>query len=137
MKKLGFTVVTVLVLIVVAGFAGVLAQNAPSAPAVKRNLVLKQDMTIPGREAIMAWVEIPVGGAEGKHTHPAEVFVFVLEGTILQEIAGKPDATLKAGDHFYVAPGVVHQATNKGDVPVKLAAVFVAEKGKPLTTKAE
>jgi quercetin dioxygenase-like cupin family protein len=137
MKKLGAVGVAAVVLAILVGLSGIQAQNAPSAPAVKRNVVLKQDMTIPGREAVMAWVEIPVGGAEGKHTHPAEVYVFVLEGTILQEIAGKPDATLKAGDFFYVAPGQVHQATNKGTVPVKLAAVFVAEKGKPLTTKAE
>lgn len=137
MKKLGFALVAAFALAVLVSLSGMQAQNVPSAPAVKRNIALKQDMTIPGREAVMAWVEIPVGGAEGKHTHPAEVYVFVLEGTILQEIAGKPDATLKAGDIFYVAPGQVHQAINKGNVPVKLSAVFVAEKGKPLTTKAE
>ena len=137
MKKLGLVVVAVFGLAVLVCLSGIQAQNAPPAPAVKRNVVLKQDMNIPGREAVMAWVEIPVGGAEGKHTHPAEVYVFVLEGTILQEVAGKPDATLKAGDFFYVAPGQIHQATNKGNVPVKLAAVFVAEKGKPLTSEAE
>ena len=126
--------------LVVAGLAGTLAihgQSAPQAPAVKRNILLKQDMKTPGYEAVMAAVELPPGSAEGKHTHPAEVYVFVQEGTILLELAGKPDATLKAGDIFYVAPGQVHQAINKGQGTARLAAVFVAEKGKPLTTKAE
>jgi len=111
------------------------ARQAQTTPAVKRNVLLKQDMTIPGREVIMAAVEIPVGGAEGRHTHPAEVFAFVEEGTLKLEIEGKPDATLKGGDIFTVAPGLVHQATNTGSTPVRLKAVFVAEKGKPLTTQ--
>src|SRR5271169_5963037 len=121
---------------VTVGLAGGLAL-AQGPPQVKRNIVMKQDMSIPGREAVMAWVELPPGSAEGKHTHPAEVYAFVLQGTILLQAAGKPDATLKAGDVFYIAPGQVHQAINASDAPAKLAAVFVTEKGKPLTTKAE
>ena len=136
MKNTGFAIAAALLLAVVATFA-LYAQNA-QAPSVKRNIVLKQDMTtFPGHEAVMALVELPPGAAEGRHTHPAEVYVFVLQGTILQQFEGKPDTTLTAGDHFYVAPGQVHQAINKGTETVKLAAVFVAEKGKPLTTKAE
>ena len=92
-------------------------------------------MTIPDREGIMALVELPVGAQEGRHTHFAEVFAFVLEGTISLENEGNPNATLKAGDVFHILPGKIHNAMNTGSVPVKLAAVFVAEKGKPLTTQ--
>jgi quercetin dioxygenase-like cupin family protein len=116
--------------------AGIPGLNAQQAPAVKRNVVLKQDMEIPGREAVMAFVELPPGGAEGRHTHPAEVFVFVLEGSISLEREGQPTVTLKAGDVFAIAAGKTHQATNNGSATAKLAAVFVAEKGKPLTTQA-
>ncbi|HLN58371.1 MAG TPA: cupin domain-containing protein [Thermoanaerobaculia bacterium] len=119
---------------VVAMAVGMVAY-AQQAPAVKRNVVLKTDMSIPDREGVMAWVELPPGSAEGKHTHPAEVFAFVLEGTISLENEGNPTATLKAGDVFHVLPGKVHQAINNGSVTAKLAAVFVAEKGKPLTTQ--
>ena len=132
MKERGFPI-CVAAVVLLAG-AAVHSLDAQQPPTVKRNILLKQDMTIPGREAVMALVELPPGSAEGYHTHPAEVFVFVTEGTIKQEIEGNPDAILKAGDYFYVAPGKVHQATNNGSVPAKLAAVFVAEKGKPLTT---
>jgi quercetin dioxygenase-like cupin family protein len=119
---------------VVAMAVGMVA-DAQQAPAVKRNVVLKTDMSIPDREGVMAWVELPPGSAEGKHTHPAEVFAFVLEGTITLENEGNPTTTLKAGDSFHVLPGKVHQAINNGSVTAKLAAVFVAEKGKPLTTQ--
>jgi quercetin dioxygenase-like cupin family protein len=136
MSKLRLTLAAALLLAAVAATFAIYAQNTQAA-SVKRNIVFKQDMTIPGREAVMALVELPPGAAEGKHTHPAEVYVFVQEGTILLEAAGKPDATLKAGDIFHITPGQVHQAINKGSDTAKLAAVFVAEKGKPLTTKAE
>ncbi len=124
---------------IVAGFAlaslgGMPRLHAEDAPHVNRHIVLKEDMSIPGREGVMALVELPPGATEGRHTHPAEVFVFVLEGSISQEIEGKPTVTLKAGDVFHIAPGQIHQATNNGNVTAKLAAVFVAEKGKPLTT---
>lgn len=124
-------------IVIAAALTGALALSAQQPPTVSRNIVLKQDMTIPDREGVMAWVELPPGAAEGKHTHPAEVFAFVLEGAITLESEGYPTTTLKAGDVFRIAPGKVHQAINNGTVTAKLAAVFVAEKGKPLTTKVQ
>ena len=123
--------------VVAIGIAGGLALNAQQPSQVKRNIVLKQDMSIPDREAVMALVELPPGAAEGRHTHPAEVYAFVQEGTISLENEGNPTVTLKAGDVFHISPGKVHQAINNGSVTAKLAAVFVAEKGKPLTTPAK
>ena len=59
------------------------------------------------------------------------------EGTISLEYEGNPTVTLKAGDVFHLLPGKVHQVINNGSVTARLAAVFVAEKGKPLTTPAK
>jgi quercetin dioxygenase-like cupin family protein len=118
-------------------FAGIRVLEARQAPSVKRNILMKQDMTIPGREAIMALVELPPGSAEGRHTHTAELYGYVLEGTVSLDVEGKPAATLKAGDTFSIAPGQIHEASNKGSATAKLVAVFVAEKGKPLTTQAQ
>ena len=112
------------------------AAFADDPPKVQRKVVLKEDVSWPDHEGIMVDVTIPPGGAEGYHTHPAEVFFFVTEGAVEQEVAGKPTVTLKAGDVIHIPPNTVHQATNKGSVPAKFAVVFVAEKGKPLTTPA-
>src|ERR1700687_4113546 len=117
----------------VVGIGALKAQQA--APAVKRTVLLRQDMTIPGREAVMTLVELPPGASEGRHTHPAEVYVFVQEGTISLEREGKPTESFKAGDVFSIAPGQIHTGTNKGPVPARLNPVFFAEKGKPLTTQ--
>jgi quercetin dioxygenase-like cupin family protein len=127
--------ITVLAALALAGTLSAQTQPAPAAPAVKRTVVLKQDMSIPEHEGVMALVELPPGAAEGRHTHPAEVFAFVLEGSVSLESEGNPTVTLKAGDVFHILPGKIHQATNNGTVTARLAAVFVAEKGKPLTTQ--
>jgi len=123
--------VATLVMLVLANLDVALAADPPK---VQRVIALKEDVAVPDREGVMAKVEIPPGATEGKHTHPADAFAFVLEGEIVQEIDGKPTVTLKAGDVFHVPPNTVHCATNKGSVPARLAVVFVAEKGKPLTT---
>ena len=106
------------------------------APSVKREVVEKHDLGAPGREGIMAVVEIPAGGREGRHIHPgADVFAYVASGTVALDVEGHPRATLKAGDHFYIAAGKVHEGINATSAPAKLVAVFVNEKGKPLTTQ--
>jgi quercetin dioxygenase-like cupin family protein len=137
MKRITSRLATVLAAGAVLGMAVLPVLDAQQAPAVKRTVVMKQDMSLPDREGVMAIVELPPDAAEGKHTHNAEVFAFVLEGTILLENEGVPNATLKAGDVFHIGVGKIHQAINNGSAPAKLAAVFVAEKGKPLTTPAK
>src|SRR5476651_1947814 len=126
--------VRVVALTIATAVIGLFALQAQQPPSVKRNVVLKEDTSIPGREAVMAHVELPPGVAEGPHTHFADVFVFVEEGEITLENEGHPTVTLKAGDVFHIAQGDVHQAINHGTTTAKLNAVFVAEKGKPLTT---
>ena len=117
-----------------AGIGALRAQQP--APEVKRNIVLKQDMTVPGREAVMIQVEFPPGSAEIRHSHAGEVFGFLVEGSIEAEADGKPNVTLKAGDHFYIPPGEVHRAVNKSGQTARADVVFIVEKGKPFSTPA-
>jgi quercetin dioxygenase-like cupin family protein len=115
-----------------------LSLAAQQPPAIKRNVVSKTDLAgCTDREAVMVWVDLPVGAAEGKHLHNAEVFAFVVEGTVTLENEGAAKVTLKAGDHFTYTPGKWHEAVNVGTTPAKVAVVFVAEKGKPLTVPAK
>jgi quercetin dioxygenase-like cupin family protein len=137
MKRVTSRMAVMVAIGVAAGAAGIHGLKAQPAPSVKRTVLLKQDMSIPGREAVMALVEIPPGGREGRHTHPAEVYGFVQEGTITLEVQGQPTKTLKAGDVFSIPPETIHEGTNNGTVTARLSAVFVAEKGKPLTTQVQ
>jgi len=108
------------------------AQN----PAIKRTVVKTGDVSVPGREAIIANVEIAPGGSAGRHTHPGEEISYVLsgEGQILME--GHAPLNVKAGDGFVIPGGTKHDAHNTGAEPLRLVAVYVVEKGKPLATPA-
>jgi len=106
-------------------------------PQVQRKVLLTQDLSIPGYQTVMAAVEIPPGGREGRHTHPGAVVVFVQEGVLTFDHEGKATATYKAGDAFYIEPGKIHEGINNGTAPVKAVATFVVEKGKPLTSAAQ
>jgi quercetin dioxygenase-like cupin family protein len=116
--------------------AGVSVARAQQAPTVKRTVLQKQALRAHGQEGVMALVEIPPGGREGRHTHPAEAFVYVVEGTLTFDVEGKPTATYKAGDSIFIEAGRIHEGVNQGTTPVKAVAVFVADKDKPLTTQA-
>jgi quercetin dioxygenase-like cupin family protein len=124
----GLTVVAV----VLAVTGALVAQN----PAVKRTVVKTGDVSVPGREAVIANVEIAPGGSAGRHTHPGDEISYVVagEGEILME--GNPPLKIKPGDGFVVPGGTKHDAHNTGEQPLRLIAVYVVEKGKPLATPA-
>jgi quercetin dioxygenase-like cupin family protein len=105
-------------------------------PTVQRKVLLTQDLPIPGYQTVMAAVEIPVGGREGRHTHPGAVVVYVQEGVLTFDHEGKPTMTYKAGESFFIEAGKIHEGINKDASPVKAIATFVVEKGKPLTSPA-
>ena len=135
MKRFTSRMAVMVAIVVAAGAAGVHGLKAQTAPSVKRTILLKQDMTIPGREAVLALVEIPPGGREGRHTHPGTVIVHVEDGELTLDYDGKPTKTYKAGESFAVEAGKVHEGINKGSAPIRAIAAFVVEKGKPITTQ--
>jgi quercetin dioxygenase-like cupin family protein len=132
MKKPGSRMTFVIGLL--AGVLGMSVLGAQQPAPAKRTVLLKKDMQIPGREAVMSLVELPPGGTEGRHTHPAETFVYVVEGSIAFEQEGRPSATYKTGDAFAIESGKIHDGKNVGTAPSKVLVVFIAEKGKPLRT---
>ncbi len=129
-KRIAFGLTMAAVVLTVT--SALVAQN----PAVKRTVVKTGDVSVPGREAVIANVEIAPGGSAGRHTHPGDEISYVVagEGEILME--GKPPLKIKPGDGFVVPGGTKHDAHNTGAQPLKLIAVYVVEKGKPLATPA-
>jgi quercetin dioxygenase-like cupin family protein len=116
--------------IVLAG--ALFAQN----PGIKRTIVKTQDVSN-GHQAIIATVTIAPGASAGRHTHPGEEISYVIEGEGEVLIEGQPPLHIKAGDGFVIPAGAIHDAHNTGAVPIKLAAVYYIEKGKPLATPAK
>jgi quercetin dioxygenase-like cupin family protein len=103
-------------------------------PGFKRVEVQRHDLSTPGREVVQVRAEFEPGASVGKHTHPGEEIAYVLEGTLEIEMAGKPNATVKAGETFFVSAETIHAARNVGKGPAKVLATYVIEKGKPVAT---
>jgi quercetin dioxygenase-like cupin family protein len=105
-------------------------------PGIQRTVVHREDVSVPGREAVIARVEIAPGARAGRHTHPGEEISYVIDGEAEILIEGRPARQVKAGDGFVIPAGAKHDAHNIGSTPFKLAGVYVVEKGKPLATPA-
>lgn len=122
-------------LAVVAALAmtgGTLAQT----PALQRTVVAKADVSVPGREAVVARVEVAPGAVADWHTHPGEEISYILEGESILLIAGQPPRKVKAGEAFVIPAGVPHSARNESNAPCRLVGVYVVEKGKPMASPA-
>jgi quercetin dioxygenase-like cupin family protein len=110
----------------------------PVAPAqqagIKRTDLQRHDLSVPGREAVQVRVDIDPGVAFGRHTHPGEEIIYVLDGSLEYDIDGKPPMTLKAGEVLFIPAGTIHAAKNVGSVTASELATYIVEKGKPLLT---
>ena len=101
---------------------------------IKRTDLQRHDLSVPGREAVQVRVDIDPGVAFGRHTHPGEEIIYVLDGSLEYEIEGKPPITLKAGDVLFIPAGTIHAAKNVGSGTASELATYIVEKGKPLLT---
>jgi quercetin dioxygenase-like cupin family protein len=106
------------------------------APALTRTVVVRADVSVPGREAVAARVEIAPGGAAGWHTHPGDEISVVNEGELVLMVAGQSPRKVVAGEGFVIPAGVVHNARNDGAAATRLVGVYVVEKGQPLASPA-
>ena len=114
--------------------ASVLTQQMAQAqqPGIKRTDLQRHDLSAPGREVIQVRVDFAPGAAFGRHRHPGEEIIYVIEGSLEYEVEGKPPVTLKAGDVLFIPAGTIHAAKNVGSVNAAELATYVVEKGKPL-----
>jgi quercetin dioxygenase-like cupin family protein len=118
-------------------FIGAAASGADAAKeaAVVKPL-LTQDLTgVPGKEALLLTVEYLPGGASLAHRHDADVFVYVLEGSIIMQVDGQEPKTLGVGQTFHEGPGDIHRksANASATQPAKFIVFIVKDKGKPTT----
>jgi quercetin dioxygenase-like cupin family protein len=116
---------------------GALAACMPGARAGIRRIDLQRhDLGMPGREVVQVRVELDPGVAFGRHSHPGEEIVNVLEGSLEYAIDGKPPVTLETGEVLFIPAGTIHAAKNVGKTDAAELATYIVEKGKPLVVMA-
>jgi quercetin dioxygenase-like cupin family protein len=111
--------------------AGLSADESQKAAAAVKPLVTRDLAGIPGKEVVMLTVEYLPGGASLPHRHDANVFVYVLEGSMLMGVKGKEPVTLEAGDTFYEGPDDIHETSANASKtePAKFLVFIVKDKG--------
>lgn len=115
--------------------APVRAQQQPQG--VERKILRRQDVSMPGWEAVMIETTMQPGGTEGWHTHPGTLVEYVLQGPWTMELRGKPAAIYKTGETFSIPEGQIHQAINPGKTAVRGLAILIVDKSKPMTTQVQ
>jgi len=111
--------------------------SAQTESPIKRTIITRGDVSVPGREAVVAQVEIAPGALAGRHTHPGDEISYFLGGEGELLIDGQPPRRMKAGEAFVIPAGVVHAARNPGAEPARLVGVYIVEKGQPLASPAK
>ena len=105
---------------------------------IKRNVLQHADLTgSTTTEVYMTVIDAPAGSTFAPHIHHGDEFTYVLEGAIDLDVAGQPTKVVKAGDSIHVNRDTIHGGKVEGSAPVKLLAVHIVDKGKPLAEAAK
>lgn len=98
-------------------------------------LMTKSLPDVPGKEGLVLTVDLAPGEVVPPHRHNADVFAYVLEGSITTQVKGGRPRTVHSGEVFYESPTDVHIASGNASKtrPAKLLVFFVKAKGAPPT----
>jgi len=77
-------------------------------PPKVTELMTKDLPESPGKELLMITVEHAPGGSSPVHRHNAHAMLYVLEGSVVQQVKGGKEVTLTPGQTFYEAPDDIH-----------------------------
>jgi len=134
MKRTAVMLAATLVVGIALAAIGSRSLYAQQEPFKRTMLLLTTDLKgLEGKEAVVVLAELAPGAAAGKHYHPGNEVNYILEGSGVLEIEGKPPITLQVGTTSYIPAGDVHnlRSTSATD-PLKLLVFWVAEKGQPI-----
>ena len=106
------------------------ADRAVTSDAVVAQLIARDLIGVQGKEVTLETVEYAPGGKSPPHRHHAQVFVYVLEGSLRMQVQGSPTETLGPGGTFYESPDDVHVVSENASQtkPAKFLVVMVKDK---------
>jgi quercetin dioxygenase-like cupin family protein len=109
------------------------------AEAKVATLFSKDLQDLPSKEGMLISVEYPPGCVDPVHRHNAHAFVYVLEGSIIMQVRGGKEVTLKPGDTFYEGPDDIHTVGRNASntTPARFVVFFVKNKDAPVLVPAQ
>ncbi|WP_029269924.1 cupin domain-containing protein [Flavobacterium sp. KJJ] len=99
---------------------------------IKRTDLQKHDISVAGKETVQARIDFEPHVAFGKHSHPGEEIIYVLEGTLEYQIEDQKPIVLTAGEVLFIPAGQIHSAQNHSNTKASELATYIVEKGKPI-----
>ena len=96
-------------------------------------LISKDLAGVSDKEVLMYTVDFPPGYSSPVHRHNAQVFLYVLEGSMVTQVKGGKEITLTPGQSYYEDPNDIHTVSRNASStkPTKFLVVLVKEKGAP------
>jgi len=109
--------------------------SAYQHPAKEAPLMTRDLPDVPGKEGLIEKVVLAPGEVVPAHRHNADVFVYVLEGSIFTQVEGGKPQTVHAGEVFYESPVDLHIASGNASATQQATLLVFAVKkiGAPLT----
>ena len=119
-----------------------LAQQPATQPMAQETItqLMAKDLAgDPGKEVLMYTVDFPPGFSSPVHRHDAQVSVYVLEGSVVMQVRGGKELTLRPGQSFYEGPDDIHVVSRNASSiePAKFLVFLIHKKGAPLVMPAK
>jgi quercetin dioxygenase-like cupin family protein len=94
---------------------------------------------VSGKEVLMYTVDFPPGFASPVHRHNAQVALYVLEGSVVMQVKGGKEITVRPGQSFYESPNDIHVVSRNASStkPAKFLVFLIKKKGAPLVIPAK
>lgn len=114
-------------------------QRVYEPPKAEKKYLAKGGLTgAKGHEAHIRHITVPPGWEGGKHSHLGDVYVYILEGSMVFNVDGQEPVTVGAGGTYYEEPNRVMRAANASKIdPLKFVMFQVNPAGQPLMVKAK
>lgn len=125
-----------LVLFLALALSSVLVSRGANAQIGKVTRVMTKALPdVSGKEGMIEIVDFAPGEASQPHRHNADLFVYVLEGTVVTQVKGASPLTVHAGETFTESPTDVHIVSRNASKtqPARLLVFYVKAKGAPPT----
>ncbi len=118
-----------------------MAQKAVTPPMAQETIteLMSKDLAgFPGNEVLMYTVDFPPGFSSPVHRHNAQVSVYVLEGSVVMQVRGGKEVTLRPGQSFYEDPNDIHVVSRNASSTksAKFLVFLIHKKGDPLVMPA-
>lgn len=88
----------------------------------------------PGKQGEMITVDYAPGQESTSHIHPGSVFVYVVEGEVISQLAGGDEVKYRAGESWYEPAGSTHLVSRNASPtkPARLVAVVISGENEPV-----